>query len=72
MKIDNMAKKLKVIGHILMAIPVLIMLIVAIASFYVYYKKFYPLTLATPITFCVIIGLWILGLFLTKNGKEKI
>lgn len=67
-----MAKKIKIIGHILMTIPALIILIVAVASFYVYYKQLYPLTIATPITFCVIVGLWILGVILInlKNGKE--
>lgn len=68
-----MGKILSWIGCILNAIPAIIILICAIASFYVYYNKLYPLTLATPIIFFVIFILWVIGLILKKieNGKKE-
>ena len=64
-------KTINIIGHIFMSIPMLLILISGAVSYYAYTTQIYPLTIATPITFFSIVGLWIFGLIFTRIGNSK-
>lgn len=63
-------KLIKIIGNLLMLIPLFVIIVSALVSVYVYHTQLYPLTIYTPLTFIGIIILWFIGYILSKSNKK--